>query len=115
MHRIGRTARAGAGGIAISFCDPSERAYLRDIEKLTRNKIEAVPHDLPPLTEADLAQERQHQQPPRPHGHKHGKPSGSKPGGGHRADGQQPTGEQKKRNGSRPHWHRSRDKKQSAA
>ena len=32
VHRIGRTARAGADGIAISFCDGEERAYLRDIE-----------------------------------------------------------------------------------
>ena len=36
VHRIGRTARAGATGIAISFCNGEERAYLRDIEKLTR-------------------------------------------------------------------------------
>jgi ATP-dependent RNA helicase RhlE len=39
VHRIGRTARAGAEGIALSFCDNSERAYLRDIEKLTRNRL----------------------------------------------------------------------------
>ncbi|HEY0571403.1 MAG TPA: DEAD/DEAH box helicase, partial [Enterovirga sp.] len=36
VHRIGRTARAGAAGIAISFCNSEERAYLRDIERLTR-------------------------------------------------------------------------------
>jgi ATP-dependent RNA helicase RhlE len=42
VHRIGRTARAGAEGIAISFCDGEERAYLRDIERLTRQKIPAV-------------------------------------------------------------------------
>ncbi|MFZ5692510.1 MAG: DEAD/DEAH box helicase [Pseudomonadota bacterium] len=36
VHRIGRTARAGADGVAISFCDREERAYLRDIEKLIR-------------------------------------------------------------------------------
>jgi ATP-dependent RNA helicase RhlE len=36
VHRIGRTARAGAAGIAISFCNTEERAYLRDIERLTR-------------------------------------------------------------------------------
>jgi ATP-dependent RNA helicase RhlE len=41
VHRIGRTARAGASGIAISFCDQEERAFLRDIEKLTRQKIPA--------------------------------------------------------------------------
>ena len=31
MHRIGRTARAGASGNALSFCDPTEKSYLRDI------------------------------------------------------------------------------------
>ncbi|TDR93918.1 DEAD/DEAH box helicase [Enterovirga rhinocerotis] len=39
VHRIGRTARAGAEGEAISFCNQEERAYLRDIEKLTRLKV----------------------------------------------------------------------------
>ncbi len=39
VHRIGRTARAGAEGIAISLCDGEERAYLRDIERLTRQQI----------------------------------------------------------------------------
>jgi ATP-dependent RNA helicase RhlE len=39
VHRIGRTARAGADGVAISFCDGEERAYLRDIEKLIRMAI----------------------------------------------------------------------------
>ncbi|MDX2221558.1 MAG: DEAD/DEAH box helicase [Rhodospirillaceae bacterium] len=39
VHRIGRTARAGAEGIAISFCDPSERSYLRDIERLTKRPL----------------------------------------------------------------------------
>ena len=39
VHRIGRTARAGAEGIAISFCDSEERAYLKDIEKLTGQMI----------------------------------------------------------------------------
>jgi ATP-dependent RNA helicase RhlE len=36
VHRIGRTARAGAAGVAISLCSEEERVYLRDIEKLTR-------------------------------------------------------------------------------
>ncbi len=41
VHRIGRTARAGAEGTAISFCDAEEAAYLRDIEKLIRMAIPA--------------------------------------------------------------------------
>jgi ATP-dependent RNA helicase RhlE len=42
VHRIGRTARAGAAGIALSFCDAGEREFLRDIEKLTRQRLEVV-------------------------------------------------------------------------
>ena len=43
VHRIGRTARAGNDGIAIAFCAEDERAYLRDIEKLTRQKLAVEP------------------------------------------------------------------------
>jgi ATP-dependent RNA helicase RhlE len=39
VHRIGRTGRAGAGGIAIAFCDSEELPLLRDIEKLIKMKI----------------------------------------------------------------------------
>ncbi len=39
VHRIGRTARAGHAGVAISFCDSSERAHLRGIEKLIRTRL----------------------------------------------------------------------------
>jgi ATP-dependent RNA helicase RhlE len=39
VHRIGRTARAGASGMALSFCDPEERAHLHDIEKLLRFRL----------------------------------------------------------------------------
>jgi len=42
VHRIGRTARAGREGIAISYVDEEERAYLRGIEKLTRVKLNPV-------------------------------------------------------------------------
>jgi ATP-dependent RNA helicase RhlE len=42
IHRIGRTGRAGASGIALSFCDEEERAYLRDIQKLINLKIPVV-------------------------------------------------------------------------
>ncbi|PKP93053.1 MAG: DEAD/DEAH box helicase [Alphaproteobacteria bacterium HGW-Alphaproteobacteria-16] len=43
VHRIGRTARAGATGIAISYCADDERPYLRDIEKLIRQKVAIQP------------------------------------------------------------------------
>jgi ATP-dependent RNA helicase RhlE len=42
VHRIGRTARAGARGVALSFCDGSERVFLRDIEKLTRRPLRVI-------------------------------------------------------------------------
>ncbi len=49
VHRIGRTGRAGASGIAISFCDGSERELLRYIQKLLGGPIPVVPlpDDLP--------------------------------------------------------------------
>ncbi|MEM1013168.1 MAG: DEAD/DEAH box helicase [Planctomycetota bacterium] len=40
VHRIGRTGRAGATGISLSFCDADERAHLRDIQKLLGREIE---------------------------------------------------------------------------
>ena len=42
VHRIGRTARAGAAGVAISLCAPDEKAYLRDIWKLTKANLEEI-------------------------------------------------------------------------
>jgi ATP-dependent RNA helicase RhlE len=39
VHRIGRTGRAGAKGVAFSFCDTEEKSYIRDIEKLIGKKI----------------------------------------------------------------------------
>jgi ATP-dependent RNA helicase RhlE len=42
VHRIGRTGRAGASGVAISFCDWSEKIYLSDIQKLIKKTITVV-------------------------------------------------------------------------
>lgn len=53
VHRIGRTARAGADGEAISFCAPDEKPYLRDIEKLTQVKLTPLP--LPEGFQAEAA------------------------------------------------------------
>jgi ATP-dependent RNA helicase RhlE len=43
VHRIGRTARAGAAGVAVAYCAEDERPYLKGIERLTKQKIEVVP------------------------------------------------------------------------
>ncbi len=42
VHRIGRTGRAAASGIAVSFCDIEERAYLKDIQKLISQQIKVI-------------------------------------------------------------------------
>jgi ATP-dependent RNA helicase RhlE len=42
VHRIGRTGRAGANGISLSFCDEEEKEYLRDIHKLIQKTIPVV-------------------------------------------------------------------------
>jgi ATP-dependent RNA helicase RhlE len=42
VHRIGRTGRAGASGVAVSFCDRDEKAFLNDIQKLTKKQIQVV-------------------------------------------------------------------------
>jgi ATP-dependent RNA helicase RhlE len=47
VHRIGRTARAGAAGSAVSFCDREEVANLRAIERLIRRPIPALTNPLP--------------------------------------------------------------------
>ncbi|MFA7604640.1 MAG: DEAD/DEAH box helicase [Novosphingobium sp.] len=43
VHRIGRTARAGADGVSVSFVAPDEKPYLRDIERLTRVQLTPLP------------------------------------------------------------------------
>jgi len=60
VHRIGRTARAGAAGQAISFCEQEERPYLVDIERLIKQHIDRVldhghPPSQPPPPPTDLA------------------------------------------------------------
>jgi ATP-dependent RNA helicase RhlE len=115
VHRIGRTARAGAAGRAISLCDGDERPFLRSIEKLTRQTIPSedrrdprgaahVPpeprDDRParPPRQYDRASERRGTGGPgRPaFDHKHGAP------GQHRGDGTRPAASRPRSPGGRP-------------
>jgi ATP-dependent RNA helicase RhlE len=59
VHRIGRTGRAGLGGVAISFCDNQEKEFLRDIEKLIAKPIEVIKEHPYPLLNIVLEQNRQ--------------------------------------------------------
>jgi ATP-dependent RNA helicase RhlE len=92
VHRIGRTARAGAAGIATSFCDHEERAYLRDIEKLIRMTI--------PATDRRTSAPKQDRQPAQHH-----RPQPARGGQPHGRGGEQQQGRGGKqgRGGHRPH------------
>lgn len=92
VHRIGRTARAGRGGLAVSLVAPDELYYLRDVEKTTRTQIdvldapEGFTGELLPEPSADI-------RPVKPKG-----PSG----GGGRRQGQRPAAQQQRRAGGAP-------------
>jgi superfamily II DNA/RNA helicase len=62
VHRIGRTARAGAAGVATSLCDHEERAYLRDIEKLIQMTIPSTDKRNNPQASAPAQHHRPQQQ-----------------------------------------------------
>ncbi|GAA0726225.1 DEAD/DEAH box helicase [Sphingomonas japonica] len=104
VHRIGRTARAGAEGVAFSFCAEDERPYLRTIEKLTRQRIEPVALPATFTAEIDRIKStrvgpvpaerpdrpRQEQGPRRPRATHAAKPAhggAARPGGGNRRGG----------------------------
>lgn len=54
VHRIGRTGRAGLGGIAISFCDHGEKPLLRDIQKLISKSVSVVEDHPFPLVDTSI-------------------------------------------------------------
>ena len=79
VHRIGRTARAGAAGIAISFCDHEERAYLRDIEKLIRMTIPATDRRSAPSARSSAREASSPAAGSRPAAERRWAPAGSRP------------------------------------
>ena len=81
VHRIGRTARAGAGGVAVSFCAPDERAYLRDIERLTKQAVPVLMHAIALRTPNKEDRVQRPSQPQKHRSQPHGqrKPHASKP------------------------------------
>jgi ATP-dependent RNA helicase RhlE len=103
VHRIGRTARAGAAGLAISFCNDEERAFLRDIEKLTRLKVPvaALPDG---FSAGAMADPEAHVQPSRGRPAPHARGQNAH-GGPRQSDGQADRGANRRRRGggdSRP-------------
>jgi ATP-dependent RNA helicase RhlE len=75
VHRIGRTGRAGADGVAIAFCDAEEKEYLRDIEKLIGKKVRVVDNHAYPLMNHTV--EKKAAKPQRPPRNKSGHPKPS--------------------------------------
>ena len=67
VHRIGRTGRAGANGIAIAFCDAEEKEYLKDIHKLIGKQIPVVHNHDYPLMNHTVTKAKA--KPPRPQRH----------------------------------------------
>ena len=81
VHRIGRTGRANASGMALSFCDVEERPYLRDIEKLINQRVPIITeHSFVDDSVEDLTKgKKKPQQNQRPNNHRQGGGSSHRP------------------------------------
>ena len=86
VHRIGRTGRAKASGIALSFCDAEERAYLRDIQKLIGQKIPLITEQ-PYVDESFEPAQKPGKKPQSQSNHRRGSGSSHKRSGNHNAGG----------------------------
>ena len=128
VHRIGRTARAERDGLAISFCDPEEQYYLRDIQRLIKLEVPVLPAPegveilkTPNLENARKPKVVQQQRPPRrdrpanpstkpggkPSGRPGSKPARKRPVQAKQAAGAKPDGGQPNRRRRRPNKNRS--------
>ena len=81
VHRVGRTARAGAQGIALAFCDPNEVPYLRAIERLMRTNVDVAAHPLAVPREAAIISEVPSRPVARPANRRRRRPRGRRPNG----------------------------------
>jgi len=111
VHRIGRTARAGASGIALSFCDGSERGQLKSIERLTNQRLAVLPtpanEDLPQVATAPQRSEGEEPRESRGEGRGHrGGPRSEHRGqrGGPRAEHRGSGGPHRQRQDDRPRY-----------
>jgi ATP-dependent RNA helicase RhlE len=101
VHRIGRTARAGASGIAVAFCDPAERGLLRDIERLIGRSLPkqgpdgvAIAVDAEPIGRMPVREgSRDGSRKPRQN---NGRPANGQRSNGQRSAGNQAQGQQAK-------------------
>lgn len=77
IHRIGRTGRAGHGGIALSFCSPDEQPYWKDIQRLVKANVKTITdHPYPITTDAPKPEAQPNAKPD--YRHKKKNPSGRK-------------------------------------
>lgn len=97
VHRIGRTGRASASGLALSFCDDEERAYLKSIQRLINQRIPIIEEH--PFTDIEDAPPAQTSQQPRQQG---GQRSGQRSNTPKEGNSATSPGASKKRR--RPNW-----------
>jgi len=112
VHRIGRTGRAGLSGVAMSFCDGEEKAYLKDIQKLIGRAVPVIDAHPYPMSHTEMNthyEAPKKEQRKRPSSHSQGNKSSNAPSSGHwanktrGAEGGTP-GPKKSHSGGKKYW-----------